>query len=48
MTESLAPRLDVGATAPTFDAGTLDGGRISLEDLLGDHHLVLHFMREFT
>lgn len=48
MTEPIATRIAVGAEAPAFEADTLAGGRSSLADLQNGHHLVLHFMREFT
>jgi peroxiredoxin len=41
-------RLQVGDRAPSFRVETLDGGTVTLDDLLGGRHLVLLFMREFT
>lgn len=38
----------VGDRAPTLDAETLDGRRVTLDALQGGRHLVVHFMREFT
>lgn len=41
-------RLTPGDRAPAFEVSTLEGGSVTLEQLLGGRHLVLHFMREFT
>ena len=39
---------NVGDRAPALDLETLDGRRVSLADVQGGRHLVVHFMREFT
>jgi peroxiredoxin len=39
---------NVGDPAPALDVETLDGGRVSLAEMQGGRHLVVHFMREFT
>lgn len=38
----------VGDVAPALDVETLEGRAVTLADLQGGRHLVLHFMREFT
>jgi hypothetical protein len=38
----------IGARAPEIDIETLDGRHVTLAELQGGRHLVIHFMREFT
>lgn len=38
----------VGERAPDLVLPDLAGTRVSLESLRAQHHVVIHFMREFT